>query len=142
MFCRASCHWYWRLEPVAATVRVTLVPAACVVSAAGWAVIVGAIMSPPELLEEEELELLDELELLLDEELLDELEELELLELELEDELEEELLLEDDELELDDEELLLEDDELEELDEDDELLAEFVVTATELDLAEELLAAS
>jgi len=143
MFCRASCHWYWRLEPVAATVRVTLVPAACVVSAAGWAVIVGAIMSPPELLEEEELELLDELELLLDEELLDELEEEDdPVPLELVPPEELELLLDELELEDEDEELLLEDDELEELDDDDELLAEFVVTVTGLDLAEELLAAS
>ena len=70
-------HWYWRLVPVAVTLSVTLVPAACVVDAAGWAVICGAITLPPELelLEEDELDE-DELELL--EELL-ELDELELL---------------------------------------------------------------
>jgi hypothetical protein len=95
------------LVPVAVTVRVKLVPAACVVSAAGWAVIVGAITLPPELelLEDDELD--DEEELELEDDELPELDEEEPVPLELPPP-EDELLLEDDELEEE-----LEDDELE-----------------------------
>jgi hypothetical protein len=103
-------HWYWRLVPVAATVSVTLVPAACVVVATGWAVIVGATTAPPELELLEEEELLEEDELEDEEELLEELVVPELVPLELlppdeellelEEELDEELELEEEELEL------------------------------------------
>jgi len=109
-------HWYWRLVPVAATVSVTLLPAAWVVVATGWVVIAGATTAPPELeLLEEEEELLDELlleedELEDEEELLEELEDPELVPLELLPDDEELLELEE---ELDDElELLLELEEL------------------------------
>jgi hypothetical protein len=101
-----SFHWYWRLVPVAVTVRVTLVPAACVVSAAGCPVICGAITVPPE------LEELEEDELLLDDDELELEDEEELLELD-EDEPVPPELPPDDELEL-----------LDELDDDDELLEE------------------
>jgi hypothetical protein len=102
----ARCHWYWGFVPVAVTVSVTRIPAATVVSAAGWVVIAGAITLLPELLDEEELELDDDDEL----ELLEEEDEEELVEPELvppDDELEDELeLLEEPEEELEEDEEL------------------------------------